>query len=146
MQLPPSGSFNYDVAEHFFHLLKTAYGANTFVLEIRHLSWLHTNALTLMAQYNIGLVISQSGGKFPYAEMPTATTIYIRFHGPDALYAFNYSYEMLQQYAEKFCRWQQEGHAIWAFFNNDIHGYATENARQLIELCKGLEISCAEGS
>ena len=135
VQLPPSGSFNYDVAEHFFQLLQTSYGANTFVLEIRHLSWLHTDALTLMAQYNIGLVISQSDGRFPYAEMPTATTIYVRFHGPEALYASNYSTEMLQAYADKFSRWRQEGHTIWAFFNNDIHGFATENARQLIELC-----------
>lgn len=135
VQLPPSGSFNYNVAGHFFHLLQTTYAANTFVLEVRHVSWLATDALNLMAKYNIGLVISQSGGRFPYSEMPTATTIYLRFHGPEALYASAYTDEMLQDYADKICRWRQEGHVIWAFFNNDIHGYATENARRLIALC-----------
>ena len=43
---------------------------------------------------------------------------------------------MLQYYADKFGSWTKEGHTIWAFFNNDIHGYATEDAQRLVELCK----------
>jgi uncharacterized protein YecE (DUF72 family) len=28
----------------------------------------------------------------------------------------------------------KEGHAIWAFFNNDVFGYAIEDAKRLIKM------------
>jgi uncharacterized protein YecE (DUF72 family) len=31
-------------------------------------------------------------------------------------------------------QWKDEGHAVWAFFNNDGNAYAVYNARKLIEL------------
>jgi uncharacterized protein YecE (DUF72 family) len=138
IQLPPQLPFNYDIAEHFFHLLKTLYRNYTFVLEVRHNSWLETDPILLMTKYDIGLVISQSNGKFPYEEMITANTIYLRFHGPEALYASSYSDEMLKEYVQKFGRWLNDGHTIWAFFNNDIHGYAAKDAQRLIAMCNDL--------
>lgn len=138
IQLPPALSFNYDVAEAFFQLLATTYRSYPFVLEIRHSSWLEIDPLALMTRYNIGFVISQSNGKFPYAEVVTSETIYLRFHGPEALYASPYSEEMLQTYAGKIRSWKEEGHTVWAFFNNDIHGYATQDAQRLRELFEDL--------
>jgi uncharacterized protein YecE (DUF72 family) len=130
VQLPPSLKFNYDIAENFFNALKI-YKKNEFVLEIRHYTWLSDDSLTLMAKYKIGLVISQSGKVFPYSEMVTAKNVYLRFHGPKELYASEYSTQMLRSYAKKFAAWIEEGHVIWAFFNNDIHGYAFEDAQRL---------------
>ena len=103
-------------------------------MEIRHDSWLQEESLTLMTKYDIGLVISQSGEQFPYSEMVTAKNIYVRFHGPHHLYASSYSNEMLKDFAKKFRKWEKEGHVIWAFFNNDVHGYAIEDAKRLIKL------------
>ncbi|HEU0064287.1 MAG TPA: DUF72 domain-containing protein, partial [Flavisolibacter sp.] len=71
-QLPPMLKFNYDVAEHLFDLLKQRYKPYEFVLEVRHDTWLEDEALILMTKYDIGLVISQSGTRFPYSEMVTA--------------------------------------------------------------------------
>jgi len=136
VQLPPFLKFNYDIADHFYKLTATAYKEYEFVMEVRHPTWLQEESLTLMAKYNIGLVIAQSGHTFPYSEMITAKNIYIRFHGPKELYASSYSDEMLMEFAEKFKEWEKEGHAIWAFFNNDIHGYALEDAKRLIAFCK----------
>lgn len=135
VQLPKMVKFNYDLAEHFFKLLATSYRKYNFVLEIRHDTWLTDDALNLMAKYAIGLVISQSGERFPYTEMVTAKNIYIRFHGPAALYASSYSDEDLNYFAKKFKKWVKEGHEIWAFFNNDIHGYAPKDALRLAALC-----------
>jgi uncharacterized protein YecE (DUF72 family) len=135
VQLPKMVKFNYDLAEHFFKLLATSYRKYNFVLEIRHDTWLTDDAVNLMAKYAIGLVISQSGERFPYAEMVTAKNIYIRFHGPAALYASSYSDEDLNYFAKKFKKWVKEGHEIWAFFNNDIHGYAPKDALRLAALC-----------
>jgi uncharacterized protein YecE (DUF72 family) len=134
VQLPPSLKFDYDLAEHFFKVLKKSYKPYAFALEVRHNSWLENDSLNLMAKYDIAFVISQSGVKFPYSEMVTSKNIYIRFHGPAALYASLYTEETLQEFADKFNGWVKEGHTIWAFFNNDYFGYAIQNAQRLIEL------------
>jgi uncharacterized protein YecE (DUF72 family) len=131
IQLPHMVSFNYNVAETLFRLLKKKYHQYSFVLEPRHQQWFEEPALTLMAGYDIGLVISQSGEHFPYSEMITAKNIYIRFHGPAELYASSYSDGMLQDFAQKFRQWTAEGHHVWAFFNNDIHGHAFRDAARL---------------
>jgi uncharacterized protein YecE (DUF72 family) len=136
LQLPGILKFNYDKAEHLYSLMKKRYKKNEFVMEVRHDSWLQEKSLTLMTKYDIGLVISQSGDRFPYSEMITAKNIYLRFHGPDDLYASSYSDEMLKDFAKKFKRWEKQGHVIWAFFNNDIHGYAIEDAKRLLEMLK----------
>jgi uncharacterized protein YecE (DUF72 family) len=132
IQLPPNLGFNEERTTHFFRLLKDEYNDYEFALEVRHETWLSEEALKLMKRYNVAFVISQSGVGFPYAEVVTAKHIYIRFHGPKKLYASLYAKNTLQEYAEKMVGWQKAGHHVWAFFNNDIHGYAIENARQLI--------------
>jgi len=135
VQLPKMVKFNYDIAKHFFMLLASKYQQYQFVLEIRHRTWLEENSLTLLTKYNIGLVISQSGNRFPYTEMVTAKNIYVRFHGPEALYASSYSDKELKYFAKKFRKWVKEGHEIWAFFNNVIHGYAPKDALRLEKFC-----------
>lgn len=134
LQLPVQVKFHYDRTEHLFILLKKKYGNYDFVIEIRHGSWLEVDSLSLMTKYDIGFVISQSGGFFPFAEIVTGTHIYIRFHGPAALYASAYSDEELEQWAAKMLQWSNEGHEVWAFFNNDIHGHAFRDAARLLQL------------
>lgn len=136
IQLPAMLGFNYDVAEHLYRLLKFKYTPYQFAIEVRHASWLEEQSLTLMTAFDISLVISQSGGVFPYSEMITARNIYVRFHGPDQLYASAYSDEMLKDFARKFKRWTSEGHVVWAYFNNDIHGYAPADALRLERLTR----------
>jgi len=134
IQLPPSLRFNYDVTEYFYSVLRRDYNQYNYALEARNTSWFEEDSLNLMAKYNIAFVISQSGNVFPYAEFVTATNIYVRFHGPAALYASPYSPEMLDSYANKFVHWMKEGHIIWAYFNNDINGYAVQDAQLLKEI------------
>lgn len=64
----------------------------------------------------------------------TAPHIYLRFHGPGYLYASSYATVSLRAYARKCKRWLEEGHDLWIFFNNDVHGYALQNAEKLKEL------------
>lgn len=134
LQLPEVLKFNYDKTEHLYHLMKSKYEEYDFVMEVRHPSWLQAESLTLMAKFDIGLVISQSGERFPYSEMITAKNIYIRFHGPQALYASSYSDTMLKDFVKKFKKWEKQGHTIWAFFNNDIHGYAIQDGKRLLKI------------
>jgi uncharacterized protein YecE (DUF72 family) len=126
--------FDYDRTGYFFKVLKKQYKNYQFVLEVRQKTWLQEGSLTLMAKYDIGLVISQSGQVFPYSEMVTAKNIYVRFHGPGYLYASPYSDDMLLYFSNKFKKWIKEGHEIWAFFNNDVHGHAFRDAQKLIAM------------
>lgn len=135
VQLPPLVKFNSGVSDHLFGVLQRQYNRYDFVLEVRHPTWLEQDSLDLLARYNIGLVIAQSGNRFPYAERITAKNIYVRFHGPAELYASSYSDEDLLYFAHKFKGWTGEGHEVWAFFNNDIHGFAPQDARRLEHIC-----------
>lgn len=134
IQLPPSLKFNYEVVEHFFKILKKEYKKYDFVIEVRHITWLESDALDLLTQYNIGFVISQSGVGWPYAEHVTSEHIYVRFHGPGKLYASSYTDEMLREFAKKIKKWIKNGHSVWAFFNNDWFTYAIQNAKTLMKL------------
>lgn len=136
IQLPAILKFNIERATHLYKLLKKKYGYYSFAIEVRHDSWLSAESIALMKQYNIALVVSQSGSGFPYSELVTAENIYIRFHGPGALYASSYTHKQLKYYATIFKKWARQGHHVWAFFNNDIHGYATKNALRLKKILK----------
>ena len=131
VQLPPMLRFNPEVAESFFDLINTNYGDHAFVLEVRHDTWMQEEAIRLLHKYDIGFVISQSNHFFPYAEWVTSKHVYLRFHGPQELYASGYSDEQLQEYAIKCKQWMASGHTVWAYFNNDIHGFAFRDAAHL---------------
>ncbi|MFL5741670.1 MAG: DUF72 domain-containing protein [Flavisolibacter sp.] len=134
VQLPEMLRFRYELAENFYKMAKTQYPEFPMVMEVRHPSWLEQDSFTLMTRFNVGFVISQSGEEFPYSEMVTAKNIYVRFHGPEELYASSYPDKILKEFARKFRKWVKQGHEVWAFFNNDIHGYATGDAKRLMAM------------
>ena len=136
IQLPRTVHFKHEKTEILYRVLKERYSQYDFAMEVRHDSWFTEESITLMKAYNIALVISHSGGHFPYHEAVTSKNIYLRFHGPDKLYASKYPTEILEEYAQKFKKWIAENHTIWAFFNNDVNGYAVEDAlilRKMLE-------------
>lgn len=132
LQLPPNLHYHEERAITFFDAL-VKYKGYHFALEPRHESWMTPAAIKLLKKYKIAFVIAESGDRFPSGEFITAKNIYIRFHGPKGDYASGYSATYLQRYAEKISQWQQAGHHIWVFFNNDVHGYAIRNALTLID-------------
>ena len=135
IQLPPQLRYNAVVAAAgFFDLICTQYSEQRFVLEVRHDSWLQEEAIGMLRRYQIGFVIAHSFHFFPYAEWVTSKDVYLRFHGPKELYASGYSEGALREYATKCKQWIAAGHTIWAYFNNDIHGYAYKDAAVLQQL------------
>jgi uncharacterized protein YecE (DUF72 family) len=127
IQLPSMLGFHEEKAAQFFQALKTFKG-HRFALEPRHASWMEDNAIHLLKRYNIGFVQALSGGRWPSGQFVTAAHIYIRFHGPTGYYDTSYSSQKLAAIAKKCRTWMSQGHDIWAFFNNDGHGYAVKNA------------------
>lgn len=130
-QLPPSLKFDEQVVTYLFDLLRRDYRHYHFALEARHASWLEDLPLSLLREYGIPLVISQSGVGYPYLESDLHADMYLRFHGPKELFSSRYSDEMLQQYADKIKLWTKEGHNVWIFFNNTMGSNGLDNARTL---------------
>lgn len=136
IQLPPTLKFDQERVTHFFKVLTTTYKGYTFALEARHESWMEDAPLALLKKYKIAWVIAFSGKRWPAKEKVTAKDIYLRFHGPDGYFDTGYTKRQLEGYAKKIREWQQQRHRIWAFFNNDGHGYAVKNAQTLTDLLK----------
>jgi uncharacterized protein YecE (DUF72 family) len=136
LQLPASVAFHEEKVSHFFEILRGRYKKFEYALEIRHESWLQPAAIDLLKKYRIALVMAESGERWPHAGVVTDKNIYIRFHGPDGSYGSSYSDQVLKSFANKCIAWEKAGHRIWVFFNNDIHGYAIENAKTFIRLCQ----------
>jgi len=133
IQLPPSFRFDRERVEHFFEALRRKSPHIRYALEPRHMTWLHEEAYAVLRHYEIAFCQADSGGRYPTAEVVTAPFVYLRFHGPGALYASAYTDEQLRAVAEKIRAWRDQGLDVYAYFNNDFHGYAVENARKLIE-------------
>jgi len=129
-QLPSNYHKNIAILELFIGGLPKD---RRYAFEFRHKSWLEADTYSLLKENNIALAISHSR-QFPYSEELTADFVYLRLHGPGALYAGNYSDEELKQFAAKISGWAAGGRDVFAYFNNDAYAYAPKNALKLKEL------------
>jgi len=106
-----------------------------FVLEFRHKSWCDKKVYNLLKKYNVAWVIADSPN-YPKAEAVTADFVYIRMHGSKVLFSSNYTKKELSSLAQKIKKYLKQGLDVYVYFNNDFHGYAIENAKELSKLCK----------
>jgi len=102
------------------------------VIEFRHTSWFKDEIYALLNAHKMGFVINDSS-RFPAAEVVTGNVAYLRFHGPEQLYASSYTLEALTVWASKIRTWLQR-YDVYCYFNNDYGGRAIENANQLLQL------------
>ncbi|MEC4723797.1 DUF72 domain-containing protein [Noviherbaspirillum sp. CPCC 100848] len=110
-------------------------------LEVRHAAWCNVDTLALLEYYQATLVASD-WPEFHTPLLPTSQFIYLRRHGPGALYASGYDDKALRADIDSI--WRLAGanqastcHQIdtaYVFFNNDIHGHAPRDAMRMMEL------------
>ena len=74
-----------------------------------------------------------SGAGLPCVLRATSDVVYVRLHGPshEHLYGGSYSDDELRWWGERFREWQDAGHDVFAYFNNDGGGNAVRNAVSL---------------
>lgn len=135
LQLP--GQMQIDLArlEPVLALL-AGYGLQV-ALEIRHASWFIAATLSLLERYGAGLVASD-WPEFSTPLVPTCDFLYLRRHGPGALYASSYDDEALQaDLAQLRAHGAGSASSAYVFFNNDIHGYAPHDAMRMMALLEG---------
>ena len=103
------------------------------VFEFRHESWFHKDVFDLLHRHNVGFCAFD----MPDVECPlvaTASFAYMRFHGSGAMYASNYTPEMLEDWAQRLNRLAADVSDFYIYFNNDAYAYAVYNAKTLAEL------------
>ena len=64
-------------------------------------------------------------------EIVTGKLAYVRFHGPDGKYRGSYPDAEMRRWAGKLKAWEKPRRPVYAYFNNDIGGFAPRNARTL---------------
>lgn len=101
------------------------------VVEFRHASWWNDRVYAAFEAAGI-IFCACSGPKLPDDMVKTAGEVYVRFHGPEKWYRYDYSEAELEAWAEKIKTVKAE--RIWAYFNNDYDGYAIGNAKILLEM------------
>ena len=145
-QFPPSfraTSENIKRLEDFLKILRgrtSIKGGSTsknlkYAMEFRHKSWCDKKIYDLLKKYKVAWVIADSPS-YPKAEVVTADFIYIRMHGSKLLFSSKYTKKELSSLSQKIKKWLKQNLDVYVYFNNDAYGYAIENAKELLKLCK----------
>lgn len=137
-QLPPNLKKDYPRIKNFFDLLFELKKYNEFskykcVFEFRNESWFCNEIYDLLNEYGVGCVISNSR-VFPAHNIITGKFCYIRMHGSTSLYSSKYSDDELREVAEMSVKNINDNVPTYIYFNNDMYGYAIENAISLKEM------------
>lgn len=129
IQLPPSLVYDEGVAVRFFQMLRQRY-AGALVLEPRHESWRHADALLI--EQHIGRVAADpspiTGGDTP-GGWPGIH--YWRWHGSPRIYYSDYERARLMSLAVQAHASAQTGVDTWCIFDNTAGGFALGNALTL---------------
>ena len=129
-QLPPNWRFDRERLESFLALLPKDL---SHVFEFREPSWMTDEVLAILDAAGAGFCTHD----FPGLATPraaTGRTAYVRFHGTGGKYWGRYSDEALGNWSDWMRGQEDEGRTVWAYFNNDIHGHAIEDAKALKRL------------
>lgn len=125
IQLPPSLKYDRDLVLNFFDLLDPRL---RYTVEARNRTFVCDEFFGLLADRHMAWCISESAGRYPYAEAVTADFVYLRLHGREKLYASSYSDDELAELTVKIRSWGRE---LFVYFDNDFEGFAVKNALSL---------------
>ena len=130
-QFPPRLRLDIELLDSFLSELPGGY---RYAVEFRHHSWMESLVFDLMALHSVALCINDFGRRqTPW--IATAPFVYIRMHGPLGRYNGRYDSEQIGALCREIDTFSREGKEVFCYFNNDMEGFAWENAQELIALC-----------
>lgn len=121
------------------------------VLEPRHESWFNPEMVRIARRHGVAIAFSH-GSAWPYTEEVTAGFVYLRLHGPAALYASSYGADGLACWASRIRAWhrasdpgdarrltgrrppRRRGRDVYVYFDNDVEARAPQEAECLRRL------------
>lgn len=137
-QLPANFRANVGRLEEFCGVLARRARKVRHAFEFRHDSWFTDDVYAVLRERGHALAIAHSD-RWPRAEVITAPFTYLRFHGGETTHDSAYTRAEIESWAAKASSWLAEGLDVYAFFNNDAHGYALHDAREFETLAGGDE-------
>lgn len=100
------------------------------VLEPRHPSFGADDVGHLAERHHVAVAVSHSS-RWPCFDQAPGPFVYVRLHGPDALYASAYGARGLDEWAERVRGWQEGGRDVYVYFDNTADGVAWQEATDL---------------
>jgi len=126
-QLPPTFECDLHRLEGFLGLLP---GDLTSVFEFRHDTWFRQETFDLLAEHG-ACFCSHDMPRRPSPRRATGPAAYVRFHGLTRRYTGSYPEDVLLDWAHWLGERYREGRSIYAYFNNDVGGFAVDDAQRL---------------
>ncbi|OZC74376.1 hypothetical protein CH282_27730 [Rhodococcus sp. 06-418-1B] len=102
-------------------------------LEVRHDSFRCDDAVELLREKDVAFVVADTAGRYPFIDTPTSDFMYLRLHGDEELYASGYGDAALDKWANRIAQWTATGRDVFAYFDNDVKGFAPFDAMRLRE-------------
>ncbi|MGZ3306241.1 MAG: DUF72 domain-containing protein [Asticcacaulis sp.] len=130
-QLPPN--FHY-TRERLDAILDQLEPNRRNVVEFRHASWWNDEVYAAFRDNNVIFCACSAPG-LPDDLIKTADEIYVRFHGPERWYSYDYSEAELSDWAQRIR--DSGAKRIWAYFNNDYNAFAIKNGERLAQILTG---------
>jgi uncharacterized protein YecE (DUF72 family) len=129
LQLAPGTPYDPD-------RLKTALQAfenpGKVAVEFRHKRWLTEETRQLLRELGAVFCVVDAP-KTELLDWVTSDSAYIRLHGREHWYSYDYSTRELHEIADLAKRMAESGaNRVYVFFNNDLDGYAPKNALELM--------------
>ena len=118
-------------------------------MEVRHPSFAAPEAVSLLREHGVALVVADTAGKFPVTDDVTADFVYVRLHGDVELYTSGYGDDALTMWAGRIRSWlagevpvtehtagwpgqmRPEGRDVYVYFDNDVKAHAPADAMSL---------------
>lgn len=123
-QLPPGLHRDDEKLNAFLNILPRKL---KHAIELRHESWHTEDVFNMLRRYQVGFCVFD----MPSLTSPlvaTADFAYIRFHGSEGLYSSCYTNQEMAGWARKIAKLAKKLDSVYIYFNNDVAGYALENA------------------
>lgn len=124
VQLPPLWHCDVPRLEEFLSRAPR----RRWALEFRDSSWLCGPVYDVLRRHNAALCVHDLIADHP--REVTADWVYLRYHGASG-HDGNYSSSQLKSAAVTIERHLAAGRDVFAYFNNDVGGYAVRNATEL---------------
>ncbi|RLE47860.1 DUF72 domain-containing protein [Candidatus Woesearchaeota archaeon] len=124
-QFPPSLKIDLERLERFCKDLDPGFEN---VIEFRHKTWFVPEAYKILKKNKISYCIV-SAPKLPETAIVTSKIAYVRFHGKNSWYDYEYSKKEMKSWAKVISKLKAK--KTYIYFNNDYNAYAVKNALQL---------------
>ena len=120
-------------------------------IEVRSPSCCSPAFIELLRKADVGLVVADTAGRFPYLEDVTADFVYVRLHGDVELYKSGYSPAAIERWARRVQAWstgsepadavrvspvkapRRKSRDVYVYFDNDAKVHAPFDALALAE-------------